>query len=117
MTEQQKKYMIRLATGGYYKKKQFKQVFDEYIETGDDLLELLYELKSIRGYGQTIKKSVLRWIYSKSPEVIEKELCKTLHGFDGLTILRLFHPKPITKPYQKAFSNIKSHCLSKRNPT
>ena len=117
MDEQQKKYMVRLATGGFYKKKQFRDIFNSYVETGDDLFEILYELKNTRSFGQTIKKSVLNWIYTKSPEFVEKELSKTYKTFDGLTILKLFHPKPITSQYQEAFQNIKSYCLEQRKVT
>ena len=115
MTEQQKKYMIRLVTGGFYKKKQFKLFFNDYVRTGEDLFELLYDLKSVGTFGQTIKKAVLNWIYTKPPHVVEKELCKSYKTFDGLTILRLFHPKPITPSYQNSFQNIKKYCLNKRN--
>lgn len=115
MTEQQKNHIIHLIlSGGFYKKKQFRKIFNDYIKTGEDLFELLYEINLKRSFGQTVKKSVLNWIYTNPPKFIEKELCSSFKGYDGLTILRLFHPKPVTKSYQKAFQNIKEYCLVKR---
>jgi len=114
MEQKEIDYLIHLATGGYYKKKLFRKVFLNYVKTGEDLFEFLDEIQHIRSFGQTIKKSVLNWIYSNSPNYIRKELCKSYNLFDGLTILRLFHPKPINKEYEQVFYDIKHHCIEVR---
>ncbi len=107
-------YLIRLATGGFYKKKIFRNTFPQYVKTGEDLYVFLEEFGKGRGYGQTVKKAVLNWIYTNSPEFVEKELMKSHNLFDGLTILRLFHPKPINRGYSRAFINIKRNSLDNR---
>lgn len=114
MNEQDKEYLIHLSMGGFYKKKLFREKFIEYIVTGEDLFEFLDEVQHIRKFGQTIKKSVLNWIYSSGPEHVRKELCKSYKNFDGLTILRLFHPTPVNKDYEEVFRDIKVYCLEYR---
>lgn len=108
------KYLISLTTGGYYKKKLFRKVFPDYIKSGEDLFEFLDEVQHVRSFGQTIKKAVLNWIYVNEPDFIKEELCKSYKLFDGLTILRLFHPKPITNKHNDIFQEIKQKCLNKR---
>jgi len=115
MEQKQINYLIRLSKGGFYKKKQFKKIFNNYILTGKDLLMFLSFLKEERGFGQSIKKTVLNWIYSHQPCFLEKELSQSFKDFDGLTILRLFHPKPLNNKFQKAFLHIKENCKELRN--
>lgn len=114
MRQEDKEYLIRLVTGGFHKKKLFRKEFLYYVKTGEDLFEFLDEVQQTRKFGQTIKKAVLNWIHSNDIEYVKKELCKSYKLFDGLTILRLFHPKPINKAYDRVFSEIKRHCLDNR---
>lgn len=114
MKQQDKDYLIRLSMGGFYKKKLFREEFLNYVVTGEDLFDFLDEIQHKRKFGQTIKKSVLNWIYSSGPEHVKKELCKSYKMFDGLTILRLFHPTPVNKAYEQVFYDIKIHCLEYR---
>lgn len=107
-------YLLNLANGSFSDKKRFRRIFPNYIKDGEALLEFLFTVKQQRGFGQTIRKAVLNWIYTKDPKLVKRELCKSYEDFDGLTVLRLFRPKPINNDLSKAFSEIKSYFLSKR---
>lgn len=115
MKKEDIEHLIELSNGSFYSKKKFRKIFLSYIKTGEDLLEFLYEVSQVRGFGQTIKKSVLNWIFTNDPFYVKKELCKSFGGFDGLTVLKLFHPKPIRKEYDLIFKEIKQFSLEKRN--
>lgn len=114
MKQKDIEYLIHLSLGGFYKKKLFRKEFLKYVISGEDLFQFLHETRKKRRFGQTIKKSVLNWIYSHTPSFVERELCKSYKLFDGLTVLKLFHPKPINIHYDRAFKAIKQHCLETR---
>ena len=103
-------HLVKLSNGGFKKKKVFRENFPKIIQTGEDLFFFLSIAKEQRGVGQTVKKAVLGWIYSKGPNRVKKELSKNAHGFDGLDVLRIFHPKPINPDFDKAFEVIKKNC-------
>lgn len=107
-------YLFKLLNSSFFNKKKFRKEFPLYIKTGDDLLQFLYKVKEERGFGQTVRKAVLNWIYTRDPETVKKELCKSYKDFDGLTVLRLFHPRPINEGFSKAFSGIKEYFQENR---
>jgi hypothetical protein len=106
--------LVKLSNGGFKKKKIFRENFSKIINNGEDLFLFLSLIKQSRGIGQTIKKAVLGWIYGRGPNRVKKELSKKCHGFDGLDVLRMFHPKPINQDFDKAFKVIKENCKRRR---
>lgn len=107
-------HLVKLSNGGFHKKKLFRENFPKIINSGEDLFLFLSLVKEKRGIGQTIKKAVLGWIYGRGPNRVKKELSKSAHGYDGLDVLRIFHPKPINEDFNKAFEVIKKNCKRER---
>lgn len=106
--------LVKLSNGGFRKKKVFRENFTKIINSGEDLFFFLSILKQERGVGQTIKKAVNNWIFSRGANRIKKELSGEKYGFDGLDVLRMFHPKPYSQDYDKAFKAIKETCKRRR---